>query len=109
MYDPKRKFDGKIVVENGLIRLSFAGQTYIKSFTLSVYSDGSWEDVSFNPVWSSLTFENIDYGIKTLKKHMVVVREAGYYQTGAGMDITWTDYTIRSGSAMMNVENRRAL
>lgn len=102
-------FEGDMVIDNGLIRLSFAGQTYIKSFTMSVYSDGSWEDVSFNPSWSSLDFENVDYGITVLEKHRVTVREAGYHQTGTGMDITWTDYTIRSGSAMMYIENRRAL
>lgn len=109
VYSIDHKFVGDMVIDNGLIRLSFAGQTYIKSFTMSVYSEGAWENVSFNPSWSSLSFENIDYGITILQKHMVTIREAGYYQTGAGMDITWTDYTIRSGSPMMHIENRRAL
>ena len=109
VYDKDRNFVGNIVIDNGLIRISLAGQNYIKDFIMSVYSDTSWENVTFNPYWSSLTFENVDYGITRLEKYIVILREASYWETPSGMDLVWTDYIMRSGSRMIEVENVRAL
>ena len=108
VYHTDHKFTGDIIIDNGLIRINL-DVTSTGEFKLQVYSNGSWENITFDPAWSSLTFDNVDYGFTLLTKHQVILREASYYETSAGFDMVWTDYTITSGSPMVQIENRRAL
>ena len=107
VYRLDRKFVGSVVIDNRMIRLIYERTT--TQIKLCVYSDEAWEELTFLPDWSSLTFENVDFGIIELERYYVTLRELSYYETSAGFDSVWTDYTIRSGSPMVHIENRRAL
>jgi hypothetical protein len=107
VYALDHNFVGDLVISNGLIRLAYGSDT--TQIKLSVYSNSSWEELTFLPDWSSLTIENISYGITKLERYYVTFREASYYQSTTGFDMVWTDYTIRTGSPMIHIENRRAL
>ena len=101
------KFVGDIIISNGLIRLKYEKDT--TQIITGVYSNTTWEEIDFLPDWSSLTLENIKAQITELMRYSVTLREACYYETTTGFDMVWTDYTIRTGSPMMHIENRRAL
>jgi len=107
VYDIDHKFIGNKVITNGLIKLLYGvSDTQI---TLSVYADGAWEDILLNPIWSVDDINHIDAQITELKKHVVTLKEATYYEQFGEIDMVWTEYTIRTGSPMVNIENRRAL
>jgi hypothetical protein len=107
VYSVDHKFVGNIIISNGLIRLIYEKVT--TQIITGVYSNTTWEELTFLPDWSSLTLENIKAEITELSRYYVTLREACYYETTAGFDMVWTDYTIRAGSPMMNISNRRAL
>ena len=107
VYKADRKFVGDIIISNGLIRLRYEKDT--TQIITGVYTNTSWEEITFQPDWSSLPLENIKAQITELSRYYVTLREASYYETTAGFDMVWTDYTIRTGSPMIHIENRRAL
>lgn len=107
VYSSDHKFIGDIIVSNGLVRLVY--EKVSTQIITGVYSNTKWDDITFLPDWSSLTLENIKAEITELTRYFVTLREACYYETVAGFDMVWTDYTIRTGSPMIHITNRRAL
>lgn len=107
VYSIDHKFVGDIIISNGLIRLKYEKVT--TQIITGVYANTSWEEITFLPDWSTLTLEHVDSKISELTRYSATLREACIFESTTGFDMVWTDYTIRSGSPMINIENRRAL
>ena len=110
-YDISHELNAEFVISNGLVRLTVNPTLSNPNFKLGCYDTiaDTWVDIEFIPAWSGLTISKHAYIILKLERYVAVLREVTFYKTARIYDTIWTDYTIRSGSPLVRIENKRTM